>query len=156
MKINENIKKEISLPEDIDKQCIDLYYLLNSLPDTETYESCCGHEREVYMMFFRCHSIDVLTRLGRAVDKNYSDGNWEIVVDSADVSPYGCFWLRTKTVLKKYELDLSLDGLIDNIKYWFNDEFDNYFDNEHIALKESPLKTFQRMNEFENGSSYRN
>lgn len=127
MKYNKNIKNELKYPLDMDEQCIELYYLLNSLPDTETFESCCGHEKEVYMMFFRCYSIDVLTRLGRAVNKNYSDGNWEIVVDSVDREPYGCFWLRTKTVLKKDELDLSLDELIYNIRYWFIDEFDDYF-----------------------------
>ena len=127
MKYNKNIKNELKYPSDMDEQCIELYYLLNSLPDTETFESCCGHEKEVYMMFFRCYSIDVLTRLGRAVDKNYSDGNWEIVVDSTDVSPYGCFWLRTKTVLKKDELDDSLKQLIENIEYWFDDEFDCHF-----------------------------
>lgn len=127
MKYNNNIKNELKYPSDMDEQCIELYYLLNSLPDTETFESCCGHEKDVYMMFFKCYSIDVLTRLGRAVNKNYSDGNWEIVVDSTDISPYGCFWLRTKTVLKKDELDLSLDELIYSIKYWFSDEFNDYF-----------------------------
>lgn len=129
MEYNKNIKNEVPCPEDMDGQCIELYYLLNSLPDTETYSSCCGHEQTVYMMFFRCYSIDVLTRLGRAVSKNYSDGNWEIVVDSADREPYGCFWLRTKTVLKKDELDLSLNRLINSIRYWFSDEFDDYFKN---------------------------
>lgn len=129
MKYNYNIKNELDYPSDMDEQCIELYYLLNSLPDTETYSSCCGHEKNVYMMFFRCYSIDVLTRLGRAVSKNYSDGNWEIVVDSVDGDPYGCFWLRTKTVLKKEELDLSLNGLLYSIRYWFSDEFDDYFKN---------------------------
>lgn len=127
MKINENIKTELPCPPDMDEQCIELYYLLNSLPDTNTFESCCGHEREVYMMFFRCFNIGVLSRLGRAVERNYSDGNWEIVVDSVDGDPCGCFWLRTKCILKKDELDKSIGQLIDNIKYWFNDEFDNYF-----------------------------
>lgn len=127
MKINENIKTELPCPHDMDEQCIELYYLLNSLPDTNTFESCCGHEKEVYMMFFRCFNIGVLSRLGRAVERNYSDGNWEIVVDSTDSNPCGCFWLRTKSILKKDELDESLAQLIDNIKYWFNDRFDNYF-----------------------------
>jgi hypothetical protein len=127
MKINENIQTELHCPPDMDEQCIELYYLLNSLPDTNTFESCCGHEREVYMMFFRCFNIGVLSRLGRAVERNYSDGNWEIVVDSVDGDPCGCFWLRTKSVLKKDELNESLVQLIDNIKYWFDDMFDNYF-----------------------------
>ena len=57
MKINVNIKNELPCPPDMDEQCIELYYLLNSLPDTNTFESCCGHENEVYMMFFRCFNI---------------------------------------------------------------------------------------------------
>lgn len=132
MKINENIKYELKYPSDMDKQCIELYYLLNSLPDTATFDCCCGHEKEVYMMFFRCFNIGVLSRLGRAVSRNYSDGNWEIVVDSVDTFPYGCFWLRTKEVLKSDELDESLERLIDNIKYWFGDEFDEYFDRDDL------------------------
>ena len=127
MNYNKNIKKELKYPSDIDEQCIELYYLLNSLPDTETYESCCGHEKESYMMFFRCNSIAVLTRLGRSVGKNYSDNNWEILVDTCDTHPYGCFLLRTKGVLKTEELEASLKGLIDSIRYWFNDDFDEYF-----------------------------
>ena len=131
MKYNKNIKNELKYPSDMDEQCIELYYLLNSLPDTETFCSCCGHEKEVYMMFFRCDNIGVLSRLGRAVSRNYSDGNWEIVVDTVDSNPYGCFWLRTKEVLKKEELDLSLDGLLYSIRYWFSDEFDDYFEKGH-------------------------
>lgn len=128
MKINEKIKDELKYPSDMDVQCIELYYLLNSLPNTETIESCCGHEREVYMMFFKCNNVGVLSRLGRAVSKNYSDGNWEIVVDTSDTMPYGCFWLRTKTVLKENELNESLNNLIESIKYWFDDSFDKYFE----------------------------
>lgn len=127
MKYNKSIKNEVPCPEDMDEQCIELYYLLNSLPNTATFSCCCGHEKEVYMMFFRCDNIGVLSRLGRAVSRNYSDGNWEIVVDTKDLEPYGNFWLRTKTVLKKEELDLSLSGLLDSIRYWFSDEFDDYF-----------------------------
>ena len=134
MRYDKNIKNEIKYPSDMDEQCIELYYLLNSLPDTETYESCCGHGKEPYMMFFRCGSIDVLTRLGRAVNKNYSDGNWEIVVDSTDTSPYGCFWLRTKGVLDEHDLDSSLDNLIYSIRYWFSDEFDEYFKKKDLAV----------------------
>lgn len=137
MKINTNIKNELKYPSDMDEQCIELYYLLNSLPSTETFDSCCGHEKEIYMMFFKCKDIGVLSRLGRAVARNYSDGNWEIVVDTTDTMPYGCFWLRTTSVLKKDELDESLKGLIDNIKYWFDDEYDEYFEKDDYHYYEN-------------------
>lgn len=131
MKINKNIKNELKFPSDMDEQCIELYYLLNSLPDTATFESCCGHERGLFMMCFRCDNIGLLTRLGRAVSKSYSDGNWEILVDSVDSAPYGYFLLRTNKVLPKEELDNSLDGLLNSIRYWFSDEFDDYFKKTH-------------------------
>lgn len=129
MKINENIKNELKHPSDMDEQCIELYYLFNSLPDTVTFDSCCGHEIDPFMMFFKCYNIDVLTRLGKAVNKNYSDGNWEILVDSVDIEPYGCFWLRTNKILKNDELDESINELIKSIKYWFDDKFDEHFKN---------------------------
>lgn len=127
MKINKNIKYELKYPSDMDEQCIELYYLLNSLPDTKTYESCCGHEKEPYLMFFTCDNIEVLSRLGRAVGRNYSDGNWSIIVDTTDTHPYGQFCLKTNKVLNKEELNESLKGLIESINHWFNDMFDEYF-----------------------------
>lgn len=127
MKLNENIKNELTLPSGMDEQCIELFYVLNSIPDTETFECCCGHDKYVYSMWFRCRSIEVISRLGRAVNKNYSDGKWEIVVDTTDTDPYGIFWLRTTEVLHGKELEESLEGLIDNIKWWFDDKFDEYF-----------------------------
>ena len=117
------------LPNDIDKQCIDICNILNRLPETETYESCAGHSKHPFWVFFRCRSINTLSRLGRAISKNYSDGNWEIVIDSCDGDPYGCFWLRSKTILKDDELNESIKRLCENILYWFDDNFDEYFIN---------------------------
>ena len=111
----------------MDEQCIELFYVLNSIPDTETFECCCGHDEYVYSMWFKCRSVEVISRLGRAVSPNYSDGKWEIVVDSTDTDPYGIFWLRTTEVLHGKELEESLENLIDNIKWWFDDKFDEYF-----------------------------
>ena len=124
MTINEPL---IKLPSDMDEKCVDLCNTLNRLPFVETRESCSGHGEHPYWVFFRCTDIGVLSRLGRAVAKNYSDNNWEIVVDSCDGDPYGCFWLRTKEVLPDNVLDESLKNLIENILYWFDDVYDEYF-----------------------------
>ena len=113
------------MPSDIDEQCVDLCNLLNRLPFVETIESCAGHSEHPYWVFFKCVDIGVLSRLGRSVERNYSDGNWEIIVDSCDIDPYGMFWLRTKSILKNDQLNESLKHLIENIEYWFNDAFDN-------------------------------
>lgn len=111
----------------MDPLCIDLCNALNTLQDTKTVESCSGHGKHEYWIFFKCYNLHVLTRLGRVVDKRYSDGNWEIIVDSCDGDPFGRFWLRTKTILPEDQLKESIKGLIENIDYWFNDEFDEYF-----------------------------
>jgi hypothetical protein len=131
MKLKEKI---IELPADIDAECIDICNTLNSLPETETFESCCGHLRYRFSVWFFCYNIDVLSRLGRSVDHNYSDGKWEIVVDSTDVHPKGVFWLRSKEPFKtKSEMTESVSFLIDNILHWVTDEFDEYFQkNENL------------------------
>ena len=86
-------------PEGMDFLCIELCRVLNQLPGIETYESCMGHGKHPYWIFFRCTELGTLSRLGRCLAKNYSDNNWELVVDSVDGDPYGCFWLRTKEIL---------------------------------------------------------
>ena len=115
------------LPASIDCECVSICNTLNRLPDVETFESCCGHGEHPFWVWFKCTNIDTLSRLGRAVNRNYSDGNWEIVVDTTDTRPRGCFWLRAKSVLPYDILLKSLDELEVNILYWFQDAFDKHF-----------------------------
>lgn len=126
MRIKE-INEVAAPPKDIDIACICIYYLLNRLLDVETFESCSGHGKEPFSMWFFCDNIDTLSRLGRAVSPSYSDGNWEIVVDTTDTRPRGCFWLRSRNVLKELALTESINRLVENVHYWFGDEFDSYF-----------------------------
>ena len=118
------------LPADVDCECVSICNTLNRLPDVETFESCSGHGAHPFWVWFNCTNIDTLSRLGRAVDKNYSDGNWEIVVETSDTRPRVCFWLRAKSVLPYDDLLRSLDELEANILYWFQDEFDEHFKEE--------------------------
>jgi len=112
----------------MDPECIELCNTLNSLPGVNTFESCCGHCKSRYNIWFFCNNIGVLSRLGRATERNYSDGNWEIVVDSTDTNPYGVFWLRSKEAFNTpEEMNKSVSHLIENILDWFDDRFDNYF-----------------------------
>ena len=130
MKILEN--PSIQLPKfGMDAPCIELCDLLNCLPGLKTYESCCGHCKYPYHVFFRCDSLDTLTRLGRAVDRRYSDGKWEIVLDSGDTHPKNRFWLRSpKPFNDFFDMDKSVKELIENIQYWFDNMFDEYFDSD--------------------------
>ncbi len=122
----------VVLPEDIDEECVELCNLLNRLPGVETRESCCGHCKQHYMIFFKCSDLRTLTRLGRALDRRYSDGIFEIVLDTCDFHPKNCFWLRSRVVFEtNFIMKTSVKSLITNIGYWFSDEFDNYFDTDN-------------------------
>lgn len=123
MKLNDD---PINLPNDIDDDCRQICYILNRLPGIKTFESCCGHGKAIFNVWFKCNNMESLSRLARAVNKNYSDGNWEIVADSTDIDPYGIFWLRSKSPIVDKK---SLHNLENSILYWYSDEFDSYFKN---------------------------
>ncbi len=115
-------------PKDMDKECISLCTKLNSLGDVQTYESCCGHLKGRYMVFFKCHSFERLGKLYRCVDRNYSDGKWEILVDGTDVHPTYCFCLRSKEAFASYkEMEESVKRLMNNIDWWEDPSYDDYF-----------------------------
>lgn len=127
----------ITLPDDVDSECVDLCNVLNRLPGVETRESCCGHCKQPYNVFFKCSDLRTLTRLGRIVDRRYSDGNFEIVLDSCDSHPKNCFWLRSRVIFETFgEMMNSVHILVSNIDYWFSNDFDEHFDtdNRHETL----------------------
>lgn len=116
------------VPPDMDKEAIEICQELNRLEGVETTESCCGHCKRQFMIFFRCTSFRELGILYRCVNRNYSDGKWEILVDGTDLDPCYHFWLRSKEPFKDYEeMNESLEGLIKNIHYWHEPRFDKYF-----------------------------
>lgn len=115
-------------PEDMDKECIALCTRLNELGDIQTYESCCGHLKERYMVFFETHDFVRLAKLFRCVNRNYSDGKWEILVDGTDMHPTFQFWLRSKEPFSSYEeMEESVNQLISNIDYWEDHAYDDHF-----------------------------
>lgn len=112
----------------MDEECIDLVAKLNSLKNVQTTESCCGHLTEPYRIWFRCNNFVRLAKLYRCVNKNYSDGKWCIEVDGSDVQPTYEFLLRSKEPFKSYsEMEKSIEELIDNIDYWEDEKYDEYF-----------------------------
>jgi hypothetical protein len=120
--------KENPYPADMDPECIPLCNKLNELSCVETTESCCGHLKDRFQVWFRCNDIDVLSILGRCVERNYSDGKWELLVDSCDTNPHGLFWLRSKEPFKSYEeMRDSVWSLMRSIDHWTEHEFDDYF-----------------------------
>lgn len=116
------------LPEDMDKECISLCTKMNTLGDVQTYESCCGHLKECYMIFFKCHSFERLAKMHRCVNRNCSDGKWELLVDGNHVHPTHSFCLRSMEPFSSYEeMEESVQRLMDNIDRWENPAYNKYF-----------------------------
>ena len=114
--------------EDFDKECIELCKTLNNLEGLKTTESCCGHLRDRFMIFFQCNNFSTLAKISRSVDKNYSDGKWELLVEGSDRIPCCGFWLRSKEAFKtEEEMNESVKRLIENLLYWSDSKFNDYF-----------------------------
>lgn len=114
--------------EEFDKECIELCKTLNTMDGLNTTESCCGHFKNKFMIFFRCDNFSTLAKISRSVNRNYSDGKWELLVIDKDTYPCCNFWLRSKEPFKtESEMNESVNELIDNLRYWQRDEFKEYF-----------------------------
>lgn len=114
----------------MDEECIAFCDALNELPGVETFESCCGHCKRPYNIFFKCKDFVSLAILARAFDKRYcvSDIGWEVLADTIDTSPVYCFWLRSKdTFQSKEQMMEDVKKRIEDIKYWSQDIFKEHF-----------------------------
>lgn len=47
----------------MDKECIDLCKAINRMPGIITHESCCGHGKTLYHIWFSAESLEVLPPL---------------------------------------------------------------------------------------------
>ena len=116
--------------EYMDEECIDFCDALNELPGVETYESCCGHYRRPYYVFLNCKDFVSLAIMARVFDRCYCDSEvgWEILAVTKDVRPVYGFWLRSKGIFKdKDQLMNDIKNRIEDIKYWSQDKFKEYF-----------------------------
>lgn len=50
-------------PAGMDPECVELCVAMNGLPGVETHESCCGHGKQPYRIFFRVSRLTVLPRV---------------------------------------------------------------------------------------------
>ena len=123
------MKKKVQLPSDMDKECIALCECLNDLPKIQTEESCCGHLKEPFRIWFRCSSFTYLAIIARAVDWRYAGTNqvWKLLSVTSDAQPRFKFLLESENEYESYE-DMIADTkqIADNICYWRNN-FIEYF-----------------------------
>ena len=126
--------------EEFDKECVELCKVLNNMKNLETTESCSGHLKNEFVIFFRCDNFSTLAKISRSVNRNYSDGKWELLVMDSDRRPCCLFLLRSKEPFKtESEMNESVNRLIDNLKYWQKDVFKEYFSTKQNDTKYKEL-----------------
>jgi hypothetical protein len=77
----------------MDEQCVPLCDAINAIPGLVTSESCCGHGRESFKIWFHLSDrkkIRFLTVIGRVFDSRYGGlEGWSCYLDNCDV-PKSC------------------------------------------------------------------
>jgi len=69
----------------IDKECRSLVRILNKIPGIRTIESCCGHGKFRYEIFFVSKTINNLYAIARCVDIRYGgSSDWRCEVHDTD------------------------------------------------------------------------
>lgn len=112
----------------LDKECEKLVKTLNEMDDIATVESCCGHLKEPYRIWFLSNSFSAIGILYRSVDRRYSDGKWRIEVGCSDMIPTNGFCLTSvEPFISDSDMEESVDGLINNIQYWSRYDYKEYF-----------------------------
>ena len=120
----------MNYPKDIDTECINLCDAMNNMPGIKTTESCCGHCKERFMIFFECTDFKSLSILARAFDRRYSgtDILWEITAETCDSQPNNQFMVSSLIPYNTVEqMTKDTENLCYNIKYWSSKIFEDYF-----------------------------
>ena len=86
----------------MDKECIEICNILNSLPSVKTSGSCSGHGRNSFSVFFNCTDWRSLSFIGRCIDCRYwkYGKNWEVMLSNSDIN-------QTYTVIQLKSVDIK-------------------------------------------------
>ena len=115
----------------MDPEVIDLCNAINALPGLKTEDSCCGHGKNLFSIFFRVTSLhDGLFFLARCCDRRYFKHDWKIEImvgDQMKKIPPTTFWLHSinrgrkayieaKDLVANMNLHLNLKNFINEYK----------------------------------------
>ena len=127
MKENEENKFDWKM----DKECIPLCDALNSLPDVETTESCCGHCKDRFRIFFKCKNPYSLSVIARVFNRRYSGTKlqWIIEVETHDNGGYNYFVHSVEAYENNTMMEKDISQLVKNIKYWSSEKYKEHFIN---------------------------
>lgn len=99
------------LPADIDAECRELCEAMNLLPGIQTFESCCGHGKYPYRVWFHASSVKDLPRLIYWFDPCHSGKyGWRVEVGTdCAMSPA---YFMVEGPISDYESAQDIAGLI--------------------------------------------
>jgi len=82
-------------PADIDPEVVTLCQAMNRVPGITTTESCCGHGRQPFAIWFSPASLDVLPGLLYWFDRCHSGfGGWRVIVYTDCAADHATFMLE--------------------------------------------------------------
>lgn len=114
--------------EHMDKEVVPLCNAINSLSGLFTIESCCGHGKHPFMIWFKCDGTSMrgLFFLTRCMDRRYFKYGfeWNITLEVGDVIRDGILptiFLISSKSMGKESYDEAND-LVENMEYHLNHE----------------------------------
>lgn len=113
----------------MDKECIHICDALNSIPNVQTTESCCGHCKDRFRIFLICDNPHSLAIIARVFDRRYigTSQPWYIELQTKDSGACDYF-IHSETKYDSEEVMMKdINQIIENIKYWCDDKFASYF-----------------------------
>lgn len=122
----------------MDKECVAICDALNALPGVETIESCCGHFKNSYRIWFGSVNPYSLAIIARVFDRRYSGTNlvYRVCMITRDAEVYPQYTYMIESVApysSQKEMEEDIAAILDNFKHWQNPCFDEYFGKDNTT-----------------------
>ena len=108
----------------MDKECVDLCNALNSIKGIVTTESCCGHNYNPYVVFFKCSDLLGLRFIQSCIDGRYWKWGqeWSITTHISDIGPDTLDFLLKSKSSNLEEIMIQVKDMIKSFNYYLNHE----------------------------------
>ena len=108
----------------MDAECVDLCNAINSMKGLETVESCCGHNYQPYLIFFKCHELSALRFLQSCIDNRYWEhgSEWSITSHISDTGPEQLYFLLESKSSNLVEIMSQVEDMIRTLNHYLNHE----------------------------------
>ena len=103
----------MKLPDNMDPECIPICEAMNEIPGIETSESCCGHGRHGFWIFFKAENMQALATIAYAVYASHCGfEGWQVIAHTVCPSRPARFLLEGPKDEKSYEQATRLAAII--------------------------------------------